>query len=88
MNVHLQVQQLKKWFNSNLTKKEVDIMIGAANDVKVNMREFLDTIQVKGKEKSGKRQARIEQFCMKYNLTIDDYDVLREKIGRNQYQVV
>ncbi len=49
---------------------------------RINMQDYLDTIQYKG---AGKRNKRIKEFCIKYNLTKEDYDILRMKIVKNQW---
>jgi hypothetical protein len=49
---------------------------------RINMQDYLDTIQYKG---TGKRDKRIQEFCIKYNLTEEDYGNLRMKIVKNQW---
>ena len=54
--------------------------------VRFNLRDFLDTLP--GINGRGSKLRSIQRFCDKYNFSQADYEVIRDKIGTNCFQVM
>jgi len=72
------------------TMSETMVNISEENtrSIRVNMREYLDTIQKNSRNIKTKVPERILKFKDKYDLSQVEYELLIDKIMKNQFVVI